>query len=871
MAVESLKKNSYKKDTIYSNLKDEDISFLYFGKEDMTNYVRSFMRINDVNRFKVLDKAVRFGLDVDEEVVGENVPWLFYACEIEDIPLIGKLIQHGANIHKTSDEYGENLIHHCVRWKRPELIKYFIKKGVDVNLVSKENATPIEIACSGCVEVYNKSTHKIHSDLNFDCAMLLLNEPSVKLTREDEDDTLIRMVIRNIIEEDNDYKECKSNNKICTIQHKEQCQRHRDFFKVLLTKFPKFTKKNYVIIPVLLHENKYDVIITILQKYPHLVNKKLIEGKTLMFMALYDSHFEFANTLINTFNIDHKQKDKNGMELLHYLASYGLTDSLKMLISNHKNIQIKKYENQTTIVEHLLTSLNIDDDDKIIDTINFLVEYGHSIEYKMIELAVQYRSWKVVSKLLKLGGNICYDLIKSKEYPVQGNYDILGYAVQIGNYEIVDGLLLHKAPLHKIQVKNHTIHTSVLLAIKFQRGEILSNLLLGTPEIINAITPNVNTFLLDYAIKNGVTDKIILGTLSSDNDIVEVMELDTISMHINHLEKCICRHIPKYTSLNISDKIEFLKLLHMLLNIFSESADLTPSNIFQTFHLVVEFHNFIMSSEYIESNDVDLLLSIISDLSDFYNSRSLKECLTLVYSIETCHLCDFHKKELTNKIKITTKWFAPHENKFIERYNIVCELIKKLLNEKNKDDKDSCSIIVSRNNSLKNDSKNRDVIAIKSLFKLFWPTKVSHYEYMVNNLTNNKDDVLEENEKIVILGQNSVRSTIFKVEDGKVPSRWINTYSPNIGSEEKDDYNHSFSFLLDSKLKNWPCVELTVDDPTHDSGYNKLMYFYGIIQYNGIIETGCYEYFINSYGTLFHRMFRPYGSLQKDIRNKLKI
>jgi hypothetical protein len=66
-------------------------------------------------------------------------------------------------------------------------------------------------------------------------------------------------------------------------------------------------------------------------------------------------------------------------------------------------------------------------------------------------------------------------------------------------------------------------------------------------------------------------------------------------------------------------------------------------------------------------------------------------------------------------------------------------------------------------------------------------------------------------------------------------------------------------------------VELTVDDPTHDSGYNKLMYFYGIIQYNGIIETGCYEYFINSYGTLFHRMFRPYGSLQKDIRNKLKI
>lgn len=38
-----------------------------------------------------------------------------------------------------------------------------------------------------------------------------------------------------------------------------------------------------------------------------------------------------------------------------------------------------------------------------------------------------------------------------------------------------------------------------------------------------------------------------------------------------------------------------------------------------------------------------------------------------------------------------------------------------------------------------------------------------------------------------------------------------------------------------------------------------------MIEYMGIVETGCYEYFINSNGTLFHRMFKIWKALPEYV------
>ena len=70
-------------------------------------------------------------------------------------------------------------------------------------------------------------------------------------------------------------------------------------------------------------------------------------------------------------------------------------------------------------------------------------------------------------------------------------------------------------------------------------------------------------------------------------------------------------------------------------------------------------------------------------------------------------------------------------------------------------------------------------------------------------------------------------------------------------------------------LEKFPCVYIESKDPNHN-GNNLLCYFNGMIEHNNEIETGCYEYFINSNGTLFHRMFRPWSLLPNNVKKMLK-
>ena len=78
-----------------------------------------------------------------------------------------------------------------------------------------------------------------------------------------------------------------------------------------------------------------------------------------------------------------------------------------------------------------------------------------------------------------------------------------------------------------------------------------------------------------------------------------------------------------------------------------------------------------------------------------------------------------------------------------------------------------------------------------------------------------------------------------------------------------------FPFALDNLLEKFLCVFIETKDPNHN-GNNLLCYFNGMIEHNNEIETGCYEYFINSNGTLFHRMFRPWSLLPNNVKKMLK-
>lgn len=813
-----------------------DYMYFQMSKSEMNHYLKSHVRDKTKERFDVLDQTVRHGLDVNSNVYMEGVPWLFYACKVNDIVFLGKLIKHGANIHKTTKN-SMNVLHYCVEENKPELLNFFIKRGVNINLVSDSGVTPVESACD---------------NEDIECAKILFNQENVKIQHDKEQFSLFDSIVYGGILQDK--------------------PRHTELLELFLKKKHKFDKKDFEGVIHLFHDEHFEAVKFMLKKFPHLVNKKIKEGDTLAFLAFTDGHYHMADFMVQLHNFDYTKINKNGLGYIHVIASKGLKNIMKTILKVCPQIATTKCVEGMTAIDHLLKSINITDDTDLIEMIKMLASAGCDVncnKANTLELAIRYRSWNVVSNIIDLGAIFNYDVKLTQEYPVSVHDDILGFAIQIGNYKTVDMLINRDDTiLHKVYKRGNIVYTTVLLAIMFQRAEILTNILFKVPEIREFITPNMKTFLLDYAISSGVTDTQTLEVLSNDIEIVKVMELDNIGLLMNHVEKCIGRHWKSYTTYEVNEKQEFLRLLLILFNIFSEAIDVTYDTILKPLKGAVRLYDILLASDVIDISSVDVFVDIVADMTDFYNINALHQCLALVYSIETCHLCEFHTTELIKKINVAVQWFDERKEDFDMNFFVICKLMQKYDSEEQQIQKVSRNVIVKQSVKLL-----VKPTVLKELFKLYWPTKVNHYDFMFNSLTNNTDTVIDENGKIVIMAKNNIKSTVLKIKGstGNLPTRWINTYSPNIGCDEKDDYNHNFSFLLDSKLKNWPCVEEQVEDPTHEGGINSMMYFYGMLQYEGVLETGCYEYFINSYGTLFHRMFRPYRSLPKDVKKMLNL
>ena len=157
----------------------------------------------------------------------------------------------------------------------------------------------------------------------------------------------------------------------------------------------------------------------------------------------------------------------------------------------------------------------------------------------------------------------------------------------------------------------------------------------------------------------------------------------------------------------------------------------------------------------------------------------------------------------------------------------------------------------------------------KSLFKLCWPVKLRHYDKMLNLLTNPVHTYQDLGDKLLIFDGDNLIARIYRLNNIRIKfgSRWIRFYAPNIGSYDKNDQNHTFPFILDHLLEKWPCIEKRVIDPTHYLGSDLLIYFYGELLIDGKMVDGCFEYFINSFNTIFHRMFREYDALSPKIKD----
>jgi hypothetical protein len=335
--------------------------------------------------------------------------------------------------------------------------------------------------------------------------------------------------------------------------------------------------------------------------------------------------------------------------------------------------------------------------------------------------------------------------------------------------------------------------------------------------ILNGILDTINIIL---KIKNINTNNY----MKIYDDYAELVDHVKYNMETNKNIHSINQHAKQWqnTFINIiCERINYFNM-HILSNIFEHISKFNwEYNI-----------NEIMQNEFKQNNDTTVK----------------KMCSTV--STQYINKINFLFKSLTSKIKL------------LENYKMnISEIIKKYQNNSKN------NLISYKQNTTKSN------FLIKKLFKLYLPVKQPHYDYMFSNLTENNDKIIYGDNKVITITESNIKSTIFYMDNSinfRCPIRWIKTYAPNIGSEDKTDPNHMFSFALDNILENITCYQQTANDCYHNNKKNILFYFNGLLEYDGEVQTGCYEYFINSYGTLFHRMFRPWTTLPDNIKQIIK-
>ncbi len=169
---------------------------------------------------------------------------------------------------------------------------------------------------------------------------------------------------------------------------------------------------------------------------------------------------------------------------------------------------------------------------------------------------------------------------------------------------------------------------------------------------------------------------------------------------------------------------------------------------------------------------------------------------------------------------------------------------------------------------------SRSLLSVKKILsKLRWPTKKKHYDRMHKFVTDTNTTYKKIGDKIIINNLDTANAIVHQIKNSKMPSKWFNFYAPNIGKYTKTDSGHMFPFVLDTVLDEWPCIEKQDPDKKNPTKMNTLLYFYGefnlandLDQTESKLVPGCFEYFINSFGALFHRMFRPLHRVCPDVR-----
>lgn len=851
-----------------------------YNKEAFDKYLVYYIENKYGKRCEKMKKYIEFGYDINENItnIKQKVNWLEFCISWNDIPMIGFLIKNNANIHRVNSD-GLNLIYNCVLTNNEVLLKYFLKLGVNPNCMNSDSDTPLIISCM----MAN----------SFNCTKTLLEDPNILIEVPKQKIPIIDLVIQKI---DNGNK------------------KYLEILEIILKKKKKIDKNDMMSLRTAVYYNDIDIVKVFLSTHPECLNKSSDDkdANTVVHMALLENRTDLLNLFFTFKQLDYKKTNKDDTNYLEYLCGFKMFDCLDLFCKKYPKAIEMTNSQSNSVTEVLINSFNFNkmstnEFEDIKKVIKILVTNGANINYRnkmgytLIFPAIQYSNEKFVKFMIEMGANLNEPIVRNTEFPPVSNNDPVSFAIQLGKLEILKILIESNASLHQIVSKGLKIYTSVLIAIRYGREEHM-DLLVTVPEISSWLSSGVmiSNYLFDYAVKNICMNKNILKHFATELKINSLC-LDDFKYSVSWNEKKIIVNIDEYKDMDSEHKLfvlegllESVKILIKLSSINNKHYNAiyeSYENLFEQIYWGLKNLDQIeeINSDY--DSWIEEFTNIICDRIDFHCHHTLKKIFEYIYNlyweIPDDEQYDTDSDSDNPDIKFVPKHYVKKINTMYrqikDKKSIFEDYAKELemIIDKYQNDTTKHLVVYKDKNLIEQD------VIIKKLFKLYFPIKQTHYEYLYHNIVHNTDKIIscpsyitsnlnpstntlptsKSDSSIIVESENKIKSTIFYC-DNKIPSRWIKTYAPNIGKEEKTDQNHMFPFSLDTLLENFPTVEIELTDSVH-GWTNHMYYFSGIMEYNGDMETGCYEYFINSNGTLFHRMFRPWSILPENIKKML--
>jgi len=832
-----------------------------YNKETIDNFIINFVDNKDPTRINKIKQYIELGCDINQNIYGKTINWLEYSIYTNDIPLIGFLIKSNANINLIKKS-GSNIIFTCIHASNPHMLKYFLNLGIDPNLKNNDSNTPLIVSLS-------------LSD-GFECSKILLEDKRVDIHESNKIFSLVDLI----------------NNKIDKGKNK-----YLELLDLLLRRKKKIDKNDMGTLRACVYYNQIEKIKIFLNNFPSCINKSSDDedGNTIVHMALYEGHQDLLRYFFTFKQLDYKKVNCEDGNYLEFLCFYKMIDLLDTYCKQYpKSLEITY--NSHSIIDCVITmsdfkNMNQNNFEEIKKIIQILISNGADINYKndigytLIYPSIQYGSVEFVKFIIEMGAKIREPIInKDDEFPPFINNDTIGFAVQLGYFEKVKVLVENNAILHTIIKKNIKLYTCILLCLRYSREDCF-NYLIAIPQINKWLNSDIliKNYLFDYALKHICINQSILKYFVPESKLKSIDFNDPIyNLSLNEKKIALC--VDEY--FDLTNKLVVLRGLKECIKIINKISGINTNGkshlaileCFKNLH-----HNIINGiNEYKEIKNIkdnfyewiNIFSSIISEKLDYHITNNLKKIFEHVSKLYW-KIPDDDNDENTDSDKsyaeLITHEFQPkiHIKKIKKLYTLFASKKQILLVYE-----DEINQIINKYESgiLKNkfdvyDNKkfvSHDVI-IKKLFKLYFPIKQPHYEYMYHSIVYNTDKIISSNPNIIIISDNQIKSTIFDINSCTKPKFWINTYAPNIGKEKKTDLYHMFPFILDSMLVQTNCIVIETNNYNGDYKTCYKYYFYGMIEYLGNVETGCYEYFINSNGTLFHRMFKVWEALPEYV------